>query len=382
MSKTYGMAGWRIGFVARQRRDRRADQPARTTTPASGSSRRCSTPRSPRSKGRRTSVEERRAAYERRRDRLAAALPEPPVCEGTFYVWLRLPEGLTAGAAARRAPRRASRRARASARAARAGRGSRSRSPTRRSSAGSSGSRRALAGSLRMKIGIVVPFSWSYWGGVVEHAENQAAALRDRGHDVKILMGHDPPGQLTRLLHPRTRPPRRPAGGDHPGRPLGRRPGERLAAEHRPLAAGDPPRCATCSRERAVRPHPPARADDAGDLRRRARRSRSARSSATWHAAGDLGWMRAARCTSGASWSTAIDARIAVSRDGGRVGGALARARASRSSRTASSSPSTPIPADREHHVVFIGRHDARKGLPVLLRAWPEIRRAPARGCG
>ncbi len=28
-----------------------------------------------------------------------------------------------------------------------------------------------------MKIGIVVPFSWSYWGGVVEHAEHQAAAL-------------------------------------------------------------------------------------------------------------------------------------------------------------------------------------------------------------
>ena len=27
---------------------------------------------------------------------LAAALPEPPVCEGTFYVWLRLPEGSTA----------------------------------------------------------------------------------------------------------------------------------------------------------------------------------------------------------------------------------------------------------------------------------------------
>jgi aspartate/methionine/tyrosine aminotransferase len=41
------------------------------------------------------SVEERRAAYERRRDRLAAALPEPPVSEGTFYVWLRLPDGLT-----------------------------------------------------------------------------------------------------------------------------------------------------------------------------------------------------------------------------------------------------------------------------------------------
>jgi phosphatidylinositol alpha-mannosyltransferase len=31
--------------------------------------------------------------------------------------------------------------------------------------------------------------------------------------------------------------------------------------------------------------------------------------------------------------------------------------------------------ANREHQIVFIGRHDTRKGLPVLLRAWPEIRR-------
>jgi phosphatidylinositol alpha-mannosyltransferase len=29
----------------------------------------------------------------------------------------------------------------------------------------------------------------------------------------------------------------------------------------------------------------------------------------------------------------------------------------------------------REHKIVFIGRHDTRKGLPVLLGAWPEIRR-------
>jgi aminotransferase len=42
------------------------------------------------------SVEERRATYERRRDWLMAALPVPPVCEGTFYVWLKLPPGVTA----------------------------------------------------------------------------------------------------------------------------------------------------------------------------------------------------------------------------------------------------------------------------------------------
>jgi len=42
------------------------------------------------------SVAARVAAYERRRDVLAAVLPGPVICEGTFYVWLRLPEGLTA----------------------------------------------------------------------------------------------------------------------------------------------------------------------------------------------------------------------------------------------------------------------------------------------
>ena len=43
---------------------------------------------------------------------------------------------------------------------------------------GDRAARAGARGGLRMKIGIVVPFSWSYWGGVVEHSENQAAALR------------------------------------------------------------------------------------------------------------------------------------------------------------------------------------------------------------
>ena len=32
-------------------------------------------------------------------------------------------------------------------------------------------------------------------------------------------------------------------------------------------------------------------------------------------------------------------------------------------------------PGGREHRVVFAGRQEPRKGLQVLLRAWPEIRR-------
>ena len=37
--------------------------------------------------------------------------------------------------------------------------------------------------------------------------------------------------------------------------------------------------------------------------------------------------------------------------------------------------PAQADPGGREHRVVFIGRHDPRKGLSVLLRAWPEIHR-------
>jgi aminotransferase len=94
MSKTYGMAGWRIAFVLGNAEiverlnligdHSRVGMMAALQYAAIAAL-----------EGPQESVEERRATYERRRDRLAAALPEPPVCEGSFYVWLRLPDGLT-----------------------------------------------------------------------------------------------------------------------------------------------------------------------------------------------------------------------------------------------------------------------------------------------
>jgi aminotransferase len=95
MSKTYGMAGWRIGFVAGnaeivERINLLNDhervgifEPLQRAAIAAF-------------EGPQESVTERVAAYERRRDTIAAALPVPVVCEGTFFVWLRLPDGLTA----------------------------------------------------------------------------------------------------------------------------------------------------------------------------------------------------------------------------------------------------------------------------------------------
>jgi aminotransferase len=95
MSKTYGMAGWRIGFVVGNaeivERINMLNDHSRVGifAPLQAAAVAALT-------GPQDSVDERVAAYERRRDVLAAALPEKPRCEGTFYVWVRLPDGLTA----------------------------------------------------------------------------------------------------------------------------------------------------------------------------------------------------------------------------------------------------------------------------------------------
>ena len=85
---------------------------------------------------------------------------------------------------------------------------------------------------------------------------------------------HDHRQRPARQLHARAAPalgaPRHAAAGRHPGRPLGDRARERVAAEHRALAARDRAGI-TRARERALRRAAPPRADDAGDLRRRAR---------------------------------------------------------------------------------------------------------------
>jgi L-glutamine---4-(methylsulfanyl)-2-oxobutanoate aminotransferase len=95
MSKSYGMAGWRIGFVVGN-----AEIVERVNTFGDHTRVGIFAPLQEAAiaalEGPQDSVEDRRAGYERRREALVAALPEPPECQGTFYAWLRLPEGLTA----------------------------------------------------------------------------------------------------------------------------------------------------------------------------------------------------------------------------------------------------------------------------------------------
>jgi phosphatidylinositol alpha-mannosyltransferase len=222
-----------------------------------------------------------------------------------------------------------------------------------------------------MKIGIIVPFSWSYWGGVVEHAEQQAEALRRRGHEVKTVMGHDPPGRFTRLLHPRTGrhgnlPPDVisvgrsvvvPANGSLPNIILSPRSvrrirdtldGERFDVVH----LHEPMTPAVCVATLALARCPIV---------------------TTHHAHGDLSWLRIGVPIWGFLLDR-VDARIAVSR--------MAAQSAERwlpgEYRVIPNGvlmPEETTAEDRDDTVVFIGRHDPRKGLPTLLRAWPEIHR-------
>jgi phosphatidylinositol alpha-mannosyltransferase len=94
---------------------------------------------------------------------------------------------------------------------------------------------------------------------------------------------------------------------------------------------------------------------------------------ATHHASGDLGWMRLGMPVWGFLMDR-IDRRIAVSEQ--------AKASASRWLDGAFDVipngvlvPDEADPSGRDHVVTFAGRHEPRKGLQVLLRAWPEIRR-------
>ncbi len=52
-----------------------------------------------------------------------------------------------------------------------------------------------------MRVAIVSPYSWTYPGGVNRHVEELADELVDRGHELRVLAPWDPPGRLTRTLH-------------------------------------------------------------------------------------------------------------------------------------------------------------------------------------
>jgi phosphatidyl-myo-inositol alpha-mannosyltransferase len=221
-----------------------------------------------------------------------------------------------------------------------------------------------------MKIGIVVPFSWAFWGGVPEHADHQARALIELGHDARIIIGHDPPGRLTKMLHPREgrheRPPPYvipvgrsvivPANGSLSNviltpRSMGRIRSV-LARERFDVLHVHEPLTPVISAFALTQYEGPV--------------------VSTSHAAGEtIRWYPIAKLAWG-FLAERIDVKLAVSE------------RARETALPFLGPPIEVVPngvvipreADaggRRPHVVFIGRNEPRKGLPILLRAWPEV---------
>jgi aminotransferase len=95
LSKSYGMAGWRLGFVVGN-----AEVVARIDLLSNHARAGIFAPLQEAAiaalSGPQESVDERRDRYQARRDRVLRAWPFEAVSEGTFYVWLTLPEGLPA----------------------------------------------------------------------------------------------------------------------------------------------------------------------------------------------------------------------------------------------------------------------------------------------
>jgi phosphatidyl-myo-inositol alpha-mannosyltransferase len=221
-----------------------------------------------------------------------------------------------------------------------------------------------------VKVGIVVPYSWSFWGGVLEHADHQARALQALGVEAKMIVGNDPPGRLTKLLHPKegrhTPPP------DYV-LPVGRSVIVPANASLPNIVLSPPAMLRmnrTLERERfdVIHVHEPM----APILSVFALLRAKCPTVATCHAAGGrLSWYPPAKVLWGIA-AERIDHRIAVSEA------------ARRSAEPYIGGPFEVIPngivlpprfdaGNRDGNVVFIGRNEQRKGLQIVLRAWPQV---------
>jgi phosphatidylinositol alpha-mannosyltransferase len=226
-----------------------------------------------------------------------------------------------------------------------------------------------------VKVGIVVPYSWSFWGGVVEHAEAQMHALEAIGVEARLLIGHDPPGSFSRILHPRQGRPGPPPAGVIP---LGRSvivPGNGALSNLVLSPHALPQLRRALARERfdLLHVHEPL----APMLSPAALALWDGPTVATFHAAGDSSWRPIAEMLWGFLLER-IDLRVAVSEQARLAASPYAPGHYELIPNGVEM-PQASDPGGRLDHVVFVGRHEPRKGLPVLLRAWPQIRRSGLR---
>ncbi len=233
-----------------------------------------------------------------------------------------------------------------------------------------------------MRIALVSPYSWSYRGGVNRHVEALAEELLGRGHRVRVLAPVDPPGRLSRALHRDA-----PEAHEIPDYllPLGRTVGIGANGAVSNLSASPGGGMARVRRELregaydVIHVHEPlvplvgwnaalgARAPVVGTFHAYSTKA------IPNHVASALGARRvfnrlAARIavSEAAAWTARrwFGGRYEIVPNGVDVDAA----------------PRTPKPVGDELRVVFVGRPEERKGLPVLLTAFDAlVEHVPAR---
>jgi phosphatidylinositol alpha-mannosyltransferase len=231
----------------------------------------------------------------------------------------------------------------------------------------------------RVRVALISPYSYTYPGGVGRHVEALAEQLLESGHEVRLLAPHDPDDRRARVLHRGARPQQRPVP-EHLV-PLGRTLGLPMNGAVSNLAVF-PETVGRLGRELrtggydVVHVHEP----NAPYVSWYATEAARVPTVATFHtySTSALVGRFTANVAGARRLYSKLSARIAVSEAarwtaqrwyGGRYrivpnGVDLGAAR-----------PSTERPHD-ELRIVFVGRAEARKGLPVLLRAFEALRNA------
>jgi phosphatidylinositol alpha-mannosyltransferase len=232
-----------------------------------------------------------------------------------------------------------------------------------------------------MRIALVTPYSWTYEGGVNRHAEALAEQFLGRGDEVRVLAPWDPPDRLSSALH---RAPASERSRPDYLVPLGRTIGfgangavsnlspspEAVTTMRRELRAG---------RFDVVHVHEPI----APLLGWDAVSFPDAPVVGTFHAystklvPNQIGNLLGARRK-----MNQLEARIAVSKAAAWTGRRWfgGEYRVIPNGVDVDAPPAGPKPPAEELRLIFVGRPEERKGLPVLLAAFEElVRHLPAR---
>jgi phosphatidyl-myo-inositol alpha-mannosyltransferase len=232
-----------------------------------------------------------------------------------------------------------------------------------------------------MRIAIVTPYSWTYAGGVNRHVEALAEELITRGHEVRVLAPWDPPDRLSLMLH------RAPAERRHPADyliPLGRTVGLGANGAVSNLSVS-PDAVTTMRRELGAgrydvvhvhEPVAPALGWDGCSFR-------GAPVVGTFHAYSTKRMPNGIANLLGARRKlNQLSARIAVSEAAAWTGRRWFGGEYSviPNGVHVDAAPVVPKPRSDELSVLFVGRSEERKGLPVLIQAFEGlIEQVPAR---